>query len=310
MRYSATRSLPLFLAFCAICAAFLLFPVRIVYALHLETFPSVYDASLPASTTAGVPVEFAVVGDVGDSSPIKYWRLDFNGDHVWDQPSIGRSYDVYKSDGAWWSYGTPSQNWQYEGYGTSYRYAYPVNASDRMYIVAAEVEFQNGTKAYASATIMVQGSPPATQWPAGYTNHAPVANAGGTHVIDLGGGRTMKAYLIARGAGLTLDASGSYDADALYGDGLRYVWVLGPDNLYIYTTDPTVYLSPEDYPFLTEYISGDINLMVIDRWGAIARSDTTFWDNSLSSPVPEPATLLLLAIGLGGIVCVRRKSGK
>jgi hypothetical protein len=195
----------------------------------------------------------------------------------------------------------------YEGYGNFYRNAFPAYSYDRLYMVAAEVEFQNGTNQYATASILVQGTPPATQWPAGYTNHAPVADAGGTHVIDLGGGHTMKAYLIAPGTGLTPDASGSNDADAPYGDSLRYVWVLGPDNLNIYTTSPTFYLSPEDYPFLTEYISGDINLMVIDRWGAITRSDTTFWDSSLSSPVPEPSTIILLTIGLAGIVCTKRK---
>lgn len=303
---SISRHLTVFPAIFVVFATLIPLSFRDVYALHIETFPYSNDSVQPVTVTAGLPVEFVVIQDAHDSSAIKKWRIDFNGDGSWDAPYMGRLYDIHNGDGTWWSYTPPTEYWMYEGYGADYRYIYPSSSLEQTYIARAEVELENGQKLFASSGIIVT---PESPWPHNYSNHSPVADAGGTSIVDLGNGQAINAYLILPGTGLTLDGSASYDLDEQYGDCLRYWWNFGPNNTNIYTTNPTISLSPSDYPFLGTPGAGLISLKVIDRWGSYDTA-VSFWDNTMLHPIPEPATLILFSVGLMGLAGVGRNSKK
>ncbi len=141
---------------------------------------------------------------------------------------------------------------------------------------------------------------------AAWSYWAPVANAGGP-------------YTVAKGSGVTLDASGSFDAD-FPNDYFRTVaWDLNNDGLFEFTSSG----SDKDHPanLLLSLSAGDLTAMGWTNIGIAHRvslritdsydltsavAETTLSITNASTPVPLPSALLLLGPGVAGLAALRR----
>ncbi len=129
-------------------------------------------------------------------------------------------------------------------------------------------------------------------------NNAPVA-----HSVDKS---------IVLGEGVTLDGSGSYDDDAVYGDTVvRYFWDLNADFTYEFiTTNPTLSLSSSQLASRGLGVgSHSVRLLVRDRWRTAGSTTSTLTIHAAS--VPEPSTLTtMFFLGVIGVGYGRRRKRK
>ena len=96
-------------------------------------------------------------------------------------------------------------------------------------------------------------------------NHAPVANADGPYLADVGGS-------------IVLNGTQSFDPDAVFGDQIvSYAWDLRADDSYEYTSsNPTTTVPWTQLSGLTPGLDYAVRLRVTDTFGATGTSDTTF----------------------------------
>jgi len=134
----------------------------------------------------------------------------------------------------------------------------------------------------------------------------PVANAGGPYTIEMGNG-------------VTLDGTLSTDAD-LPNDYIKVAsWDINHDSVFDFTfygsdsSNPAnliLSLSAADlasFGLTQVYRPYRVQLMVTDSTDLTGYNETTLLIGPRSTPVPIPASLLLLASGLIGLLGIRRK---
>lgn len=128
-------------------------------------------------------------------------------------------------------------------------------------------------------------------------NHPPTADANGP-------------YTIAVGDSLILDGSGSYDINAVDGDFIvSWDWSLNQANPSIFDGIITGQTPSVTSAVLASYGLDTpgiyhVGLRVTDTHG---KTDVDFTSLILQDPVPEPATIVLVGLGIGGFFAARRR---